>query len=153
MRTPRAIARLSRGARGARAHRGAGLALTLAALRRRRRRAALKLQAVERAHAEKHYEDLSSKPFFAGLVEYSARPCTRAAHAMQTLRSGGWGQLTLPSSLSPPLPVCSGPVVAMVWEGKDVVKQGRAMIGATNPLASAPGTIRGDYCIEARPCL
>jgi nucleoside diphosphate kinase len=41
----------------------------------------------------------------------------------------------------------------MVWEGKDVVKQGRAMIGATNPLASAPGTIRGDYCIEARPRL
>jgi hypothetical protein len=36
----------------------------------------------------------------------------------------------------------SGPVVAMVWEGKDVVKYGRTMIGATNPLASAPGTIR-----------
>lgn len=44
--------------------------------------------------------------------------------------------------------VSSGPVVAMVWCGKDVVKQGRAMIGATNPLASAPGTIRGDFCIE-----
>ncbi len=41
----------------------------------------------------------------------------------------------------------SGPVVAMVWEGEDVVKQGRAMIGATNPLASAPGTIRGDLAI------
>ena len=36
----------------------------------------------------------------------------------------------------------------MVWQGKDVVKQGRAMIGATNPLASSPGTIRGDFCIE-----
>jgi nucleoside-diphosphate kinase len=35
----------------------------------------------------------------------------------------------------------------MVWSGLDVVKQGRAMIGATNPLASAPGTIRGDFCI------
>lgn len=41
----------------------------------------------------------------------------------------------------------SGPVVCMVWEGLDVVKQGRAMLGATNPLQSAPGTIRGDYCI------
>lgn len=30
----------------------------------------------------------------------------------------------------------------MVWEGKEVVKYGRTMIGATNPLASAPGTIR-----------
>ncbi|MFH4976776.1 hypothetical protein AB6A40_003485 [Gnathostoma spinigerum] len=41
----------------------------------------------------------------------------------------------------------SGPVVAMVWEGLDVVKQGRAMLGATNPLNSAPGTIRGDFSI------
>jgi len=41
----------------------------------------------------------------------------------------------------------SGPIVAMVWEGKDVVKTGRTMLGATNPLASAPGTIRGDYAI------
>ena len=41
----------------------------------------------------------------------------------------------------------SGPIVAMVWQGKDVVKTGRTMLGATNPLASAPGTIRGDYAI------
>ncbi|CAH00325.1 Ynk1 [Kluyveromyces lactis] len=42
----------------------------------------------------------------------------------------------------------SGPVLATVWEGKDVVKQGRAILGATNPLQSAPGTIRGDFAIE-----
>ena len=36
----------------------------------------------------------------------------------------------------------SGPVVAMVWEGKNAVKTGRVMLGATNPLESAPGTIR-----------
>lgn len=42
----------------------------------------------------------------------------------------------------------SGPVVGMVWAGKDVVKTGRVMLGATNPLASAPGTIRGDYAID-----
>ena len=42
----------------------------------------------------------------------------------------------------------SGPVVGMVWGGKDVVKTGRKMLGETNPLASAPGTIRGDYCID-----
>lgn len=28
----------------------------------------------------------------------------------------------------------------MVWEGKDAVKTGRVLLGATNPLASAPGT-------------
>jgi len=42
----------------------------------------------------------------------------------------------------------SGPIVAMVWEGKDAVKTGRTILGATNPLASAPGTIRGDYAID-----
>ena len=40
----------------------------------------------------------------------------------------------------------SGPVVCMVWAGKSAVKTGRVMLGATNPLDSAPGTIRGDFC-------
>ncbi|KAL8175158.1 UNVERIFIED_CONTAM: Nucleoside diphosphate kinase 3 [Gekko kuhli] len=42
----------------------------------------------------------------------------------------------------------SGPVVAMVWQGLDVVKTARMMIGETNPADSRPGTIRGDFCIE-----
>lgn len=41
----------------------------------------------------------------------------------------------------------SGPVVGMVWEGIGAVATGRVMLGATNPANSAPGTIRGDYCI------
>lgn len=63
---------------------------------------------------EKHYADLSGRPFFPGLVKYMS----------------------------------SGPVVPMVWEGLNVVKTGRVMLGATNPADSAPGTIRGDYCIQ-----
>jgi len=63
---------------------------------------------------QKHYADLSSKPFFAGLIKYMR----------------------------------SGPVVPMVWEGTNVVKTGRVMLGETNPAQSAPGTIRGDFCIE-----
>ncbi|KAD3336907.1 hypothetical protein E3N88_32426 [Mikania micrantha] len=74
----------------------------------------LKLLTVDQAFAEKHYADLSSKPFFNGLVEY----------------------------------IISGPVVAMVWEGKNVVTTGRKIIGATNPAESAPGTIRGDFAID-----
>ncbi|XP_065171943.1 nucleoside diphosphate kinase-like [Atheta coriaria] len=62
----------------------------------------------------KHYADLSSKPFFGGLVKYMS----------------------------------SGPIVPMVWEGLNVVKTGRVMLGATNPADSAPGTIRGDYCVQ-----
>lgn len=77
--------------------------------------------------------DLSDKPFFAGLIQY----------------------------------MLSGPICAMVWEGRDAVKTGRsklfhqdivahaelidfiiAILGATNPLASAPGTIRGDFAID-----
>ncbi len=42
----------------------------------------------------------------------------------------------------------SGPVCAMIWEGKNVVKSGRTLLGATNPSDSAPGTIRGDFCID-----
>lgn len=33
----------------------------------------------------------------------------------------------------------SGPIVAMVWEGPDVILTGRKMLGATNPNASEPG--------------
>ncbi|KAJ3026220.1 UNVERIFIED_CONTAM: nucleoside diphosphate kinase [Siphonaria sp. JEL0065] len=40
------------------------------------------------------------------------------------------------------------PVIAMVWEGIDVIRQGRRIIGATNPLESEPGSIRGDYTIS-----
>ncbi|KAK4534901.1 hypothetical protein CDCA_CDCA03G0926 [Cyanidium caldarium] len=42
----------------------------------------------------------------------------------------------------------SGPVVAMAWKGKAAAATGRALVGATNPRQSAPGTIRGDYCID-----
>jgi len=65
-------------------------------------------------HLKEHYADLSSRPFFAGLVNY----------------------------------MNSGPIVAMVWEGKGVVKTGRVMLGATNPADSVPGSIRGDLSIQ-----
>lgn len=38
-----------------------------------------------------------------------------------------------------------GPVIAMVFEGVESVAIVRKMVGATEPKASAPGTIRGDY--------
>ena len=75
---------------------------------------ALKMMTASKEHAEAHYSDLSSKPFFGGLVEF----------------------------------ICSGPVIAMVWEGDDVVKQSRVLIGETNPKASSPGSIRGDFSID-----
>jgi nucleoside-diphosphate kinase len=44
--------------------------------------------------------------------------------------------------------ITSGPIVAMVLEGRDAVKAARQTIGATNPLDAAPGSIRGDFAIE-----
>ena len=44
--------------------------------------------------------------------------------------------------------ICSGPVVCMVWEGTNVVKAARNLIGATNPTESEPGSIRGDLAVE-----
>jgi nucleoside-diphosphate kinase len=64
--------------------------------------------------AEKHYADLSKKPFFPGLTKFFS----------------------------------SGPIVCMCWEGKDIIAQGRQMLGETQPLSSKPGSIRGDYSID-----
>jgi nucleoside-diphosphate kinase len=40
--------------------------------------------------------------------------------------------------------ITSGPVLAMVVEGPEAVATMRLMMGATNPLEAAPGTLRGD---------
>jgi nucleoside-diphosphate kinase len=41
--------------------------------------------------------------------------------------------------------VTGGPVVAAVIEGLEAIKVVRDMLGATNGLNAAPGTIRGDF--------
>ena len=76
--------------------------------------AGLKMLKLDRAIAEKHYEEHIGKPFFEALASY----------------------------------ITSGPVVAIVLEGKGVVSIVRAMNGATNPAGAGSGTIRGDYAIE-----
>jgi nucleoside-diphosphate kinase len=44
--------------------------------------------------------------------------------------------------------ITRGPLVAMVMEGPEAVAAARQVIGATNPLEAAPGSIRGDYALE-----
>jgi nucleoside-diphosphate kinase len=46
--------------------------------------------------------------------------------------------------------ITGGPLVAMVLEGHEAVKAARQVIGATNPLEAAPGSIRGDYALEVQ---
>lgn len=44
--------------------------------------------------------------------------------------------------------ITSGPVFAMVWEGDNAIALTRAMIGKTNAVEAAPGTIRSDYAVH-----
>ena len=44
--------------------------------------------------------------------------------------------------------ITSGPLVALVLEGHEAVVAARQVIGATDPLEAAPGSIRGDFALE-----
>jgi nucleoside-diphosphate kinase len=44
--------------------------------------------------------------------------------------------------------ITSSPLVALVLEGTDAIRAARQVIGATNPLEAAPGSIRGDFALE-----
>ena len=46
--------------------------------------------------------------------------------------------------------ITSGPIVAFVVEGQKTIKVVRTLVGATNPLEAALGTIRGDFAISIR---
>ena len=42
----------------------------------------------------------------------------------------------------------SGPIVAMVLEGENVIRRNRDLMGATNPKEASPGTIRRDFASD-----
>lgn len=44
--------------------------------------------------------------------------------------------------------ITSSPVLAMVFEGEDVINIVRKLAGATSPEAAIPGTVRGDYSLD-----
>jgi nucleoside-diphosphate kinase len=46
--------------------------------------------------------------------------------------------------------ITGGPLIALVLEGYEAIKAARQVIGATNPLEAAPGSIRGDYALEVQ---
>ena len=46
--------------------------------------------------------------------------------------------------------ITGGPLVAAVLEGHEAVKAARQVIGATNPIEAAPGSIRGDFGLEVQ---
>jgi nucleoside-diphosphate kinase len=46
--------------------------------------------------------------------------------------------------------ITGGPLVALVLEGYEAVTAARQVIGATNPLEAAPGSIRGDFGLDVQ---
>ena len=46
--------------------------------------------------------------------------------------------------------ITSGPLVAMIVEGAHAVEAGRQVIGKTNGIEAAPGSIRGDFALETQ---
>jgi nucleoside-diphosphate kinase len=44
--------------------------------------------------------------------------------------------------------ICGGPLVALAVEGHRAIEAVRTLMGVTDPVASAPGSIRGDYALE-----
>ncbi|MCY4370259.1 MAG: nucleoside-diphosphate kinase [bacterium] len=46
--------------------------------------------------------------------------------------------------------ITSGPVVAMQWSGESAIAVARTMMGSTNPVQAAPGTIRGDFGLDVQ---
>lgn len=77
---------------------------------------AMKLVKVDALLAKKHYALLKDKFFFKEIVSY----LQGALHD-------------------------KAPVVAMVYEGENVIARCRAITGATNPEEALPQTIRGKY--------
>jgi nucleoside-diphosphate kinase len=76
----------------------------------------LKLVAVSKELAEKHYEEHKEKPFFDNLIDH----ITGKLHNNEK-------------------------VIAIIYQGKDAIAKIRSAVGNTNPDESPAHTIRGKY--------
>ena len=90
------------------------------------------------------------------IARFERKGLQLAALKMMTARRGDWPSATTPStrasrsSTRSSTFITSGPLVAMVLEGPNAVEAARQVIGATNGIEAAPGSIRGDYALEVR---
>ncbi|MDD2626441.1 MAG: nucleoside-diphosphate kinase [Candidatus Methanomethylophilus sp.] len=88
--------------------------------------------------------DIVSRFERKGLKLVAAKLMTISKETAETHYAEHKGKKFFPSLIAY---ITSGPVFAMVWEGDNAVQVCRNMMGKTNPQDSAPGTIRGDYCM------
>ncbi|NXP70462.1 NDKM protein, partial [Ramphastos sulfuratus] len=100
----------------------------------------MKLLQANQGILERHYEQLRQKPFYPVLVTYMT-----SGPLVAMVR--GWA-----GPGGPRVPEESGGAqlcpVSQVWEGYNVVKSTRAMVGDTDPATAAAGTIRGDFSMH-----
>lgn len=83
-----------------------------------------------------------------GLVLVAARLIQMSSDQAQQLYQVHKGKPFFPELVSH---VTSGPVFLMVWEGPNAVNVVRNLVGSTNPVDAAPGTVRGDFAISITP--
>jgi len=96
--------------------------------------------------AEKHYYDVGGEEW---LEEVGRK--ARAAYEKKGLKSPyktnrDNGMAVLKSNAKY---LSSGPVIAMIWQGNQAVGLVRKITGATEPLSSDVGTIRGDFTLDS----
>ncbi|NXW04374.1 NDKM protein, partial [Fregetta grallaria] len=87
---------------------------------------------------DKHYQQLKQKPFYPALLAYmTSGPLVAMVRGRDGEFRGPWGGWG--TQVSP---------VPQVWEGYNVVRSTRAMVGDTDSAAAAAGTIRGDFSMH-----
>ncbi|KAF1481452.1 Nucleoside diphosphate kinase, mitochondrial, partial [Eudyptula minor novaehollandiae] len=99
---------------------------------------AMKLLQADQGLLDKHYQQLRQKPFYPALLAYmTSGPLV----AMVRGWDGGFGGPgAVRGTQASPVP--------QVWEGYNVVRSTRAMVGDTDSAAAAAGTIRGDFSMH-----
>ncbi|NXS66694.1 NDKM protein, partial [Pandion haliaetus] len=100
---------------------------------------AMKLLQADQGLLDKHYQQLRQKPFYPALLAYMTSGPLVAMVRGRDGRFGGPGWVRGGAQVSP---------VPQVWEGYNVVRSTRAMVGDTNSAMAAAGTIRGDFSMH-----
>lgn len=87
---------------------------------------------------DKHYQQLRQKPFYPALLAYmTSGPLVAMVRGWD--RGFGGPAVAQGAQVSP---------VPQVWEGYNVVRSTRAMVGDTDSAVAAAGTIRGDFSMH-----
>ncbi|MDD5527370.1 MAG: nucleoside-diphosphate kinase [Patescibacteria group bacterium] len=107
---------------------------------------ALKMVIPSEDHAIKHYHEVGGDEWLEAVgakarVAYEKKGM-KSPYA--TNKDNGWAVLKANAKY-----LSAGPVICMVWEGNQACAVVRKLTGATEPLSSDVGTIRGDFTIDS----